>query len=350
MSKITALITAYNQKQYIEEAVESVLNQVCRFEFDVVVGDDGSDDGTWELLQEKYAQSDKIRLIRMPRGEDTDNVGATRASRIRLELLKYVTGEYFCFLDGDDFYSDLGKFQKQVDILDDAGQKDCTICASNMAYYWENNGSNPTQPIYAYGKNKGRIERHFCWKYTFFHANACVFRSSIIKNLPYDILDCVFNDHLIFFCAMVQGEVYYIPDITMNYRQVMAGSIWTSGNSAVGTVRGGMAVDICSRIRPELKKASAYRYRKYMYEIYRIRNTLNSAEFIYWHKLAQKLSCRMMLDYFEYAESPVYKKCMISLRFYYRKCIFEMPNVYRKVLPKVVGGLGYIKRLIIKQS
>lgn len=348
MSRITALITAYNQKQFIEEAIESVLKQVCPFEFDVVVGDDGSDDGTWELLQEKYAQRDYIRLIRMPRGENTDNVGATRASRIRLELLKYVTGEYFCFLDGDDFYTDTDKFRKQVNILDDAKQKDCTICASNMALYREENGSYSVQPMYANGKNAGRIEKKFCWKSTFFSANTCVFRSNIIKKLPYDILDCVYNDHMIFFSALAQGEVYYIPDITMYYRQVMSGSIWTSGNAAVGIVRGGMAADICNQINPALKKESAYRYRKNMYEIYRLRNTLNSDEFRYWHRLAEKLNCKVMLDYFEYAQSPVYKKWAISLRFYYRRCILEMPNVYRKVLSKAIGALGYIKRLIIK--
>lgn len=345
MNKITALITAYNQKQYIEEAVESVLNQVCRFDFDVVVGDDGSDDGTWELLQYKYGQNDKIRLIRMPRGENTDNVGATRASRIRLELLKYVTGEYFCFLDGDDFYSDLDKFQKQVEILDDVRQKDCTICASNMALYREKGGSNSVQPMYAYGKKAGRIERHFCWKNTFFHANACVFRSNIIKKLPYDILDCVYNDHMIFFSALAKGEVYYIPDITMHYRQVMTGSIWTSGNTAVGTIRGGMAIDICNQINFNLKKESDYRYRRNMYDLYRMRNTLNSAEFVYWYELAKKLNCKFTVNIFDYAQSPIYKKWMVSLGFYYKKCMLEMPNVCRKVFANIVGGLGYIKRL-----
>lgn len=348
MNKITALVTAYNQKQYIEEAIESVLNQVCTFNFDVVVGDDGSDDGTWELLKEKYAHKENVRLIRMPRGENTDNIGATRASRIRLELLKYVTGEYFCFLDGDDFYSDSDKFQKQVNILDDVGQRECTICASNMAIYREEEGGTSASPMYSYGKNAGRIEKHFCWKNTFFHANACVFRSSIIKELPYDILDCVYNDHMIFFSALVQGEVYYIPDITMYYRQVTTGSIWTSGDPVISTIRGAMMADICNRIEPILKKESNYRYRRNIYEIYSLRNTMDMDKLIYWYGLAKKLNCETVMELLDYAQAPVYKKWMVSLKFYCRKCKYELPNVYRKAFAKVVGLLGYIKRLIIR--
>jgi glycosyltransferase involved in cell wall biosynthesis len=347
MTKLTALITAYNQRQYIEEAVESVLRQECSFAFDVVIGDDGSDDGTWELLNEKYAHADHVKLIRMDRTAQTDNVGATRASRIRLELLKHVTGEYFCFLDGDDFYNDLHKFQKHVDVMDKPENSKYIVCASNMALYTE--GENRSvKPICTYGTKPTEIDRKLCWKKVFFHANACVFRSALIPKLQPELLDYIYNDHMIFLSAIAHGDVYYIPDVTMYYRQNMNGSIWTSGSKLVGTVRGVMMIDMGDRICPDLKKENHYRYRSALYELYQNRNSIDKEKIDYWIRLAHKLGCKEVLLLTEYQDYPMLKKCLVACRFGCIKLKYEIPRSLDKMKDRVVGLAGCVIRKMRK--
>ena len=344
MIRLTALITAYNQKAYIEEAVSSVLKQKCTFDFDVVIGDDGSDDGTWELLNEKYLHLQNVKLIRVDRNNKTDNVSATRASRLRLELLKHVKGEYFCFLDGDDFFSDIDKFQKQVDVLDKKEHEKYVVCASNMAIYCDKKGEQSVKPIYAFGLQPGEIDKFYCWERVFFSANACVFRASLISKLPVELLDYVYNDHMIFLSAIVYGGIYYIPDVTMYYRQVMQGSIWTSGNELVGTIRNVMAIDIGDRIYPDLKKANHYRYRTSVYELYKYRNKMDKREVAYWIDLSYKLKCKEVISLVEYHDYNIIKKFQITLCFYYRRIIYETPKYIKRIVKRVASMAGYIKR------
>jgi len=85
---ISIIVTCYNQRDFIREAVDSALRQGAH---EVIVVDDASDDGSFELLQE---YGDAIKLCRMAR-----NGGAPRARNHGASL---ATGTYFVFLDGDD--------------------------------------------------------------------------------------------------------------------------------------------------------------------------------------------------------------------------------------------------------
>jgi len=85
---ISIIVTCYNQRDFIREAVDSALQQGAH---EVIVVDDASDDGSFELLQE---YGDAIKLWRMPR-----NGGAPQARNYGASL---ATGNYFVFLDGDD--------------------------------------------------------------------------------------------------------------------------------------------------------------------------------------------------------------------------------------------------------
>jgi glycosyltransferase involved in cell wall biosynthesis len=90
--RFSIVINCYNQRQFIREAVDSALAQQHPLKETIVV-DDGSTDGTGELLKE-YGNS--IRLLRLP-----TNVGMLEARNIGAAL---ATGEYLAFLDGDDVF------------------------------------------------------------------------------------------------------------------------------------------------------------------------------------------------------------------------------------------------------
>jgi glycosyltransferase involved in cell wall biosynthesis len=102
---------AYNQEQYIRQAVESVLMQKTVFEYELIIGEDCSIDGTRSILKDCQAQNpERIRLL-----PNEQNMGATRNLARTLEEGK---GEYVALLEGDDYWTSPFKLQKQADFLD----------------------------------------------------------------------------------------------------------------------------------------------------------------------------------------------------------------------------------------
>lgn len=109
--KISICIITYNHGDYIAEALDSVLSQNLTHSCEVIIADDCSTDNTREVI-DRYALSrpDIIRTILQEK-----NVGP---SENFLSLLNAAKGEYVACLEGDDFYVDPYKLQKQVDFLD----------------------------------------------------------------------------------------------------------------------------------------------------------------------------------------------------------------------------------------
>lgn len=91
--RFSIVITCYNQRQFIKEAVESVLSQ-RHSSIEIIVVDDGSRDGSLEALR---LYGDSIRLLELP-----ENRGAVGARNEGAALAK---GEYLIFLDGDDLFT-----------------------------------------------------------------------------------------------------------------------------------------------------------------------------------------------------------------------------------------------------
>lgn len=106
---LTVLIQSYNHEQYIKECIESVLKQKTLFNFNILISDDCSTDRTYEIIQ-KYKEYPNVNIEQNAR-----NLGATTTKFGN--LLARVKSEYVTPLDGDDYYTDEYKLQKQVDFL-----------------------------------------------------------------------------------------------------------------------------------------------------------------------------------------------------------------------------------------
>lgn len=91
-ARVTVITPAYNVRQYIGEAIDSVLAQTFR-EFEYLVVDDGSDDGTVAEIVSRTAIDPRIRLIEAEHG------GPARARNV---AIAQAAGEFIAFLDGDD--------------------------------------------------------------------------------------------------------------------------------------------------------------------------------------------------------------------------------------------------------
>jgi glycosyltransferase involved in cell wall biosynthesis len=125
--KLTVSIITYQQVGYIRQALDSVLRQRTAFPFEIVVSDDGSTDGTRAVLAEIAARHPgRIRLL-LPE----KNYGDRGLSNM-LASIDAARGEYIAMLDGDDYWTDPDKLQRQVDFLD--AHPECAICAHRVEH------------------------------------------------------------------------------------------------------------------------------------------------------------------------------------------------------------------------
>ena len=108
--KVSVCIVAYNQKEFIGQCLNSLVNQEINFEFEIIISDDCSSDGTSDIIKEITSLNPNI--IRSFRHEK--NIGAFDNFRFAHQQAK---GEYIAHMDGDD-YALPGKLQMQADYLD----------------------------------------------------------------------------------------------------------------------------------------------------------------------------------------------------------------------------------------
>lgn len=104
-------ILTYNQSAYIRQCLDSVLMQEVDFDYEVVVGDDCSSDGTQDILREYQANyPDKFVLLLAEKNEGI--------SMNYKHVFSACKGMYIAICEGDDYWTDATKLQKQVDFLE----------------------------------------------------------------------------------------------------------------------------------------------------------------------------------------------------------------------------------------
>ena len=136
---VSILVRFYNQKQYVNKCLESIINQITSIKYEIIIGDDGSADGTVQVIDKwinKYPGI--IQLFVMERNPDDNYNHFERASNNYLTLITKARGRYICYLDGDDYYTSQYKIERQVRLLDN--NQMCDICFSNY-YILKPNGS-----------------------------------------------------------------------------------------------------------------------------------------------------------------------------------------------------------------
>lgn len=214
---ISVLMLTYNHGKYIRQALDSVLCQQIKYSYEIVVGDDNSTDETREILLEyKKKYPEIIQLILR-----NENIGATKNA---YGVLMSCRGKYIALLEGDDYWIDPLKLQKQVSFLEIHSEFIATVhsvsvycddpkiswyrkvgwyCNEGMIYTFEN-------------YKKQRYASHFC---------SVVFRNiyrTTKKN--YEIIykaDNMTCDRTFNLILVAQGNIYCFEDVMSVYRLVI---------------------------------------------------------------------------------------------------------------------------------
>ena len=107
---VSVVIATYNQERYIRQALDSVISQKVNFILEVLVADDASIDNTLQILKDYAEAHPEVKLVLREK-----NIGATENV---YHAMNECSGKYLAYLEGDDYWTDSGKLQKQVDFLE----------------------------------------------------------------------------------------------------------------------------------------------------------------------------------------------------------------------------------------
>jgi glycosyltransferase involved in cell wall biosynthesis len=109
---VSICCVTYNHEQYIRDAIESFLIQKTSFPIEIIIHDDASTDNT-QLIIKEYSKKDK-RIIPILRKTNIYSTGA----KVFPTTFKIAHGKYIALCEGDDYWTDSYKLQKQVDFLE----------------------------------------------------------------------------------------------------------------------------------------------------------------------------------------------------------------------------------------
>lgn len=108
--KVSVIIPCYNFEEFIEQSILSAVSQKTNFDFEILVRDDFSNDRSQLNIERVANFNTNVKFFK-----PDENLGADNNIKF---LINQSKGEYIAYLDGDDYWTDVYKLQKQIDFLD----------------------------------------------------------------------------------------------------------------------------------------------------------------------------------------------------------------------------------------
>lgn len=214
MPKLSVCFITYNHANFVRQALDSVLMQQCGYDMEIVVSDDCSTDGTAEIVKEYAAKhADKIRLNVLEK-----NVGMTLNW---VSSMNACTGEYIALLEGDDYWTDEKKLQKQINLLDK--NSSLSFVAHEVNAIFEE-GVPEKAPLMSFDESGIFTIHDFLSKKGFLQTGSIVLRRNKLPVFP-DWTDsrvkCI--DFLVYLMLASRGPFYFLTEKMSAYRSHQGG-------------------------------------------------------------------------------------------------------------------------------
>ncbi|CAH0147866.1 GNAT family N-acetyltransferase [Chryseobacterium sp. Bi04] len=297
---LSVFIMVYNHAEYLKECIDNILTQKTNFNFDIVIGEDCSKDNSREILltyQKLYPG--KFKLLLYPQ-----NIGAARNQN---EVFKNCMGKYIAICEGDDYWTDALKLQKQVSFLEQNPEYSLS--------FHKITGISPdeTEPIIF---NNPDEEKDYSIedlaKGNFIHTPSVVFRKNI-QELPQWINYCPIGDYPLHMINASFGLIKYFPNSMAAYR--LGSGIWSTKS-----------------------------------KVYQMINVMFCLKFLIEHfKQNQPVIINLKVQYDEYytaLSKPIEDKEKLSLQikdYHYIEKIIDFNNLLKIARLKIAKKLGFLK-------
>ena len=215
---ITVCVITYNHNEFISHALNSIAAQKTNFNYDILIADDCSTDGTKEKVLAFSKSRSNVSLILQE-----SNVGPAKNF---IELISTPKTKYISYLEGDDYWTDPYKLQKQVDYLE---ANPCVSCCATR--FNEINNDAVKKTLFPNHKNiiKHDLVSVLNSKWLPVQTLTMVFRSDILQPKLHLLRNqkIYAGDYAMTVLLALKGDIHVLPDNTGNKR-VDSGGVWES--------------------------------------------------------------------------------------------------------------------------
>ena len=214
--KVSVLCLSYNQAKYIGQCIESILAQKTSFDIELLINDDASTDGTRDIIKEYQRRYPKI--IKTILHEENQYSQGKRNFLVRF-LLPISRGEYIAICEGDDYWTDPTKLQKQVDFMDK--HPDYAVCFHKVQVVYEK-GGKPDQ-IYPDVDDVKWYTHKQLFDINYIQTNSVMYRKQSYADTPVNGMPTDWFMHL--YHASF-GKIKLIDEVMSVYRKHAEGMWW----------------------------------------------------------------------------------------------------------------------------
>lgn len=205
---------AYNHEKYIRDCLDGIVSQKTDFPFEAIVHDDASTDGTAKIIRE-YANEypDIIKAI-----IEKENQYSKHDGSLRRIINSHLQGKYIALCEGDDYWTDEYKLQKQVDFLE--ANPNYSMCFHNAIIHYENGAVSDHK--FANIEDREYTDLEIYEKWITSTASVLlrheVYLSAQYKKMFYEV-NPIFSDIPLFLVCSMVGKIRGMEEIMCVYRR-----------------------------------------------------------------------------------------------------------------------------------
>lgn len=212
--KISVITASYNYAQYIEEAINSVINQAYQ-DWELIIVDDGSSDNSVDIIKSYCAKDNRIKFFQHENGQ---NKGLKETLLLGI---RHSTGDWIAFLESDDVFLP-DNLQKKVEIVKEgkrAGRQEVKLIFNKMGYLCETDESKNL--IKFHDKKQRKLAKMSFPQnmfYQFYVRNmilsfSCVMiEAQTLKNADFDTPNDIMIDWWLWINLAYENDFYYLDE------------------------------------------------------------------------------------------------------------------------------------------
>lgn len=232
---VSVIMITYNHEPFISQAIEGIVNQKTDFEFELIISEDRSTDRTREICLEYQKKYPKIIRVLYAEKNTREVYGRImtgwRARRVK-------RADFVALCEGDDFWTDPYKLQKQVDVF--RNNPSVQLCYTRTRILIDATGDVSEPKI---GVKPGLIKGEDFWRAIIYRRGTKIYTCSVMykssaveqvyAKLRFPTWDLNLGDVPLFITCAKIGDIYLLDDFCCTYR-INSGSIIHSLNGLVG--------------------------------------------------------------------------------------------------------------------
>lgn len=228
---VTIVCTVYNHGKYLRETLDSLTKQKTSFSFEIIVHDDASTDDSASIIRE-YENKYPLLIKAIYQSENQFSKGVGIYDTFIIPIIK---GKYVAICEGDDFWIDECKLEKQVAYME--SHPDCSFCFTNAIMLNVQNGKKRKMLPYSKKENimlkgNGVFNLGQLSKLSFVPYASFLYPTKNYSLFPaYYNERCFGNDRKLSLYSTAIGYAYYLNEVTCCYRYGVSNSAMTKSKS-----------------------------------------------------------------------------------------------------------------------